>query len=131
MFVLFQTCRVCGDCGSRTPGNGLSSRWHSNFTVCDSCYQLRNKGFACPICHKAYRAIAQKNMAMCTKCQRYVILLLFIYSNLSLPVTTDKLLYRIELPFRFVLNYDMSACVCIYIHSKFGESYQSWEKSVC
>ncbi|XP_050716817.1 histone-lysine N-methyltransferase 2C-like isoform X5 [Eriocheir sinensis] len=67
-----KTCRVCGDCGSRTPGNGLSSRWHSNFTVCDSCYQLRNKGFACPICHKAYRAIAQKNMAMCTKCQRYV-----------------------------------------------------------
>ncbi|KAK8388323.1 hypothetical protein O3P69_020366 [Scylla paramamosain] len=67
-----KTCRVCGDCGSRTPGNGLSSRWHSNFTVCDSCYQLRNKGFACPICHKAYRAIAQKSMAMCTKCQRHV-----------------------------------------------------------
>ncbi|KAG7160856.1 histone-lysine N-methyltransferase 2C-like 1 [Homarus americanus] len=67
-----KTCRVCGDCGSRTPGNGLSSRWHSNFTVCDSCYQLRNKGLACPICHKAYRAIAQKNMAQCTKCKRHV-----------------------------------------------------------
>jgi len=50
-----RTCRVCGDCGARTPGNGMFSRWHSNFTVCDSCYQLRNKGLSCPVCQKAYR----------------------------------------------------------------------------
>lgn len=48
-------CRVCTDCGSRTPGAGLSSRWHSHYTVCDSCYQQRNKGFSCPLCRKAYR----------------------------------------------------------------------------
>ncbi|KAK7063303.1 Lysine Methyltransferase 2D [Halocaridina rubra] len=67
-----KTCRACGDCGSRTPGNGMSSRWHANFTVCDSCYQLRNKGLACPICRKAYRAIAQKHMAQCSKCKKHV-----------------------------------------------------------
>ncbi|XP_066943900.1 histone-lysine N-methyltransferase 2C-like isoform X12 [Macrobrachium rosenbergii] len=67
-----KTCRACGDCGSRTPGNGMSSRWHANFTVCDSCYQLRNKGLACPICRKAYRAIAQKTMAQCSKCKKHV-----------------------------------------------------------
>nr|XP_045609496.1 histone-lysine N-methyltransferase 2C-like isoform X5 [Procambarus clarkii] len=78
-----KTCRACGDCGSRTPGNGLSSRWHSNFTVCDSCYQLRNKGLACPICHKAYRAIAQKNMAQCTKCKRHVHSMCDIDADLS------------------------------------------------
>ncbi|RXG69464.1 Histone-lysine N-methyltransferase 2C [Armadillidium vulgare] len=65
-------CRVCGDCGSRTPGNGLSSRWHSSFTVCDSCYQLRNKGLACPVCRKAYRANMQKGMAQCSLCKRHV-----------------------------------------------------------
>nr|XP_053653886.1 histone-lysine N-methyltransferase 2C-like isoform X6 [Cherax quadricarinatus] len=82
-----KTCRACGDCGSRTPGNGLSSRWHSNFTVCDSCYQLRNKGLACPICQKAYRAIAQKNMAQCTKCKRHVHSMCDIDADLSVIQT--------------------------------------------
>lgn len=67
-----KTCRVCGDCGARTPGNGNFSRWHANFTVCDSCYQLRNKGLACPICMKAYRAVMQKEMAQCTLCRKHV-----------------------------------------------------------
>lgn len=44
-----KNCRVCGDCGSRTPGSGPSSRWHACFTVCDSCYQQRNKGVSCPM----------------------------------------------------------------------------------
>ena len=50
-----KSCRMCTDCGSRTPGAGQSSRWHAHFTVCDSCYQQRNKGQACPICSRAYR----------------------------------------------------------------------------
>lgn len=33
-------------------GNGTSSRWHCHYTICDSCYQQRNKGISCPICHK-------------------------------------------------------------------------------
>lgn len=68
----FQRCRLCSDCGARTPGGGLSSRWHSNYTVCDSCYQQRNKGFSCPICHKAYRAAALREMVRCSQCQRFV-----------------------------------------------------------
>ncbi|XP_017462428.1 PREDICTED: histone-lysine N-methyltransferase 2C isoform X1 [Rhagoletis zephyria] len=65
-------CRVCTDCGSRTPGGGASSRWHCHYTICDSCYQQRNKGFSCPICHKAYRASAHKEMVKCNLCHRFV-----------------------------------------------------------
>ncbi|CAL1287615.1 unnamed protein product [Larinioides sclopetarius] len=66
-------CRMCGDCGARTPGNGPSSRWHLNYSVCDSCYQQRNKGVACPLCGKAYRQCSQrKAMRHCTVCQKYI-----------------------------------------------------------
>ncbi|KAK8780690.1 hypothetical protein V5799_017974 [Amblyomma americanum] len=68
-----QNCRVCGDCGSRTPGSGPSSRWHMNFTVCDSCYQQRNKGVACPLCGKAYRQFSQRgDMAQCNMCRKFI-----------------------------------------------------------
>lgn len=65
-------CRVCSDCGSRTPGAGASSRWHAHYTVCDSCYQQRNKGFSCPICHRAYRAAAHREMVKCSTCNKFV-----------------------------------------------------------
>ncbi|KAH8398593.1 hypothetical protein KR222_008590 [Zaprionus bogoriensis] len=65
-------CRICTDCGSRTPGGGSSSRWHSHYTICDSCYQQRNKGFSCPICQKAYRAAAYKEMVKCSCCHKFV-----------------------------------------------------------
>lgn len=67
-------CRFCGDCGSRTPGSGPSSRWHMNYTVCDSCYQQRNKGMSCPLCGKAYRASSSSKMVdftQCSNCKRY------------------------------------------------------------
>lgn len=65
-------CRCCTDCGSRTPGNGPSSRWHLNFSVCDSCYQQRNKGNYCPICKKAYRVLANSEMVLCNSCRKMV-----------------------------------------------------------
>jgi [histone H3]-lysine4 N-trimethyltransferase MLL3 len=65
-------CRVCSDCGARTPGAGASSRWHNHYTVCDSCYQQRNKGYSCPICRKAYRAAAYREMVKCFICQKFV-----------------------------------------------------------
>ncbi|XP_064470937.1 histone-lysine N-methyltransferase 2C-like isoform X3 [Ornithodoros turicata] len=68
-----QNCRVCGDCGSRTPGSGPSSRWHMNFSVCDSCYQQRNKGVACPLCGKAYRQFThRRDMTQCTVCRKFI-----------------------------------------------------------
>lgn len=66
-----KNCRVCGDCGSRTPGSGPSSRWHACFSVCDSCYQQRNKGVCCPLCGKAYRH-SQREMSQCARCRKYV-----------------------------------------------------------
>ncbi|RZF48821.1 hypothetical protein LSTR_LSTR003201, partial [Laodelphax striatellus] len=65
-------CRLCSDCGSRTPGAGQSSRWHAHYTVCDSCYQQRNKGFSCPLCHRAYRAAAYREMVQCSSCKKFV-----------------------------------------------------------
>lgn len=65
-------CRICSDCGARTPGAGASSRWHNHYTVCDSCYQQRNKGYSCPICRKAYRAAAYREMVKCCICQKFV-----------------------------------------------------------
>lgn len=65
-------CRICSDCGARTPGAGASSRWHNHYTVCDSCYQQRNKGYSCPICRKAYRAAAYREMVKCSLCQKFV-----------------------------------------------------------
>ncbi|XP_052693645.1 histone-lysine N-methyltransferase 2C-like isoform X7 [Crassostrea angulata] len=67
-----KNCRVCGDCGSRTPGSGPSSRWHLNYSVCDSCYQQRNKGLSCPLCGKAYRQFTQKAMIQCGTCKKHV-----------------------------------------------------------
>ncbi|XP_055997566.1 histone-lysine N-methyltransferase 2C-like isoform X11 [Ostrea edulis] len=67
-----KNCRVCGDCGSRTPGSGPSSRWHLNYSVCDSCYQQRNKGLSCPLCGKAYRQFTQKAMIQCNTCKKHV-----------------------------------------------------------
>ena len=68
-----QNCRICSDCGARTPGNGPSSRWHLNYSVCDSCYQQRNKGLCCPLCGKAYRHFQNKNMMVpCSSCKKWV-----------------------------------------------------------
>ncbi|ERL89633.1 hypothetical protein D910_06998 [Dendroctonus ponderosae] len=68
----FECCRVCGDCGSRTPGAGLSSRWHLHYTVCDSCYQQRNKGCCCPVCQRAYRSHGHREMVQCASCRKFV-----------------------------------------------------------
>ena len=67
-----KNCRVCGDCGARTPGNGPSSRWHMNYSVCDSCYQQRNKGSSCPVCGKAYRQACQSEMLQCITCRKLI-----------------------------------------------------------
>ncbi|CAG0901310.1 unnamed protein product, partial [Cyprideis torosa] len=67
-----RNCRICTDCGARQPGNGYSSRWHVNYSVCDSCYQQRNKGLCCPVCNKAYRQHLQREMYHCTSCRRFV-----------------------------------------------------------
>ncbi|XP_063360644.1 histone-lysine N-methyltransferase 2C [Cydia amplana] len=66
-------CRICSDCGARSPGAGPSSRWHAHYTVCDSCYQQRNKGSCCPLCRRAYRAAAYRDMIRCITCKRYVL----------------------------------------------------------
>lgn len=40
--------------------------------MCDSCYQQRNKGSSCPLCHRAYRAAAHREMVQCIACRKYI-----------------------------------------------------------
>lgn len=70
--VTSQNCRRCQDCGSFTPGAGATSRWHFNYTVCDSCYQQRNKGLSCPLCGRAYRHFSDVPMVQCKQCEKSV-----------------------------------------------------------
>lgn len=66
------SCRRCEDCGSNTPGGGPTSRWHHNFSVCDSCYQQRNKGLFCPLCGRAYRQFTDVAMVQCLSCEKWI-----------------------------------------------------------
>ncbi|XP_031573347.1 uncharacterized protein LOC116307296 isoform X3 [Actinia tenebrosa] len=65
-------CRRCEDCGSNTPGGGPTSRWHRHYTVCDSCYQQRNKGLFCQICGRAYRQLSDVAMVQCEACEKWL-----------------------------------------------------------
>ncbi|XP_030747185.1 histone-lysine N-methyltransferase 2C-like [Sitophilus oryzae] len=95
-------CRVCGDCGSRTPGAGLSSRWHLHYTVCDSCYQQRNKGCCCPICQRAYRSHAHREMVQCSHCRKFFLcssscFVFLLDSKKRKPEDTQSVLRRLLL----------------------------------
>ena len=89
-------CRRCTDCNSKTPGSGQSSRWHNNYSVCDSCYQQRNKGLACPCCGRAYRHSAQREMIQCSSCRKHV------HSACDPEATEEKILERRALQFNYM-----------------------------
>ena len=89
-------CRRCTDCNSKTPGSGQSSRWHNNYSVCDSCYQQRNKGLACPLCGRAYRHSAQREMIQCSSCRKHV------HSACDPEATEEKILERRALQYNYM-----------------------------
>lgn len=99
---------MCTDCGSRTPGAGHSSRWHAHYTVCDSCYQQRNKGFFCPLCRRAYRAAAVKEMVQCNICRKAV------HSSCDPEAEISTYVQRKKSE----LNYDYICPVCKQLTSK-------------
>ncbi|CAG4991481.1 unnamed protein product [Parnassius apollo] len=55
----------------------------TDYTVCGSCYQQRNKGSFCPLCRRAYRAAAYRDMIRCTACRRYCSI--HVYPHLYYP----------------------------------------------
>ena len=89
-------CRRCTDCNSKTPGSGQSSRWHANYSVCDSCYQQRNKGLACPCCGRAYRHSAQREMMQCSSCRKHV------HSSCDPEASEEKVIERRAVQFNYM-----------------------------
>ena len=89
-------CRRCTDCNSKTPGSGQSSRWHANYSVCDSCYQQRNKGLACPCCGRAYRHSAQREMMQCSSCRKHV------HSTCDPEASEEKVIERRAVQFNYM-----------------------------
>ena len=65
-------CRLCDDCGATVPGPTTSSKWHLNYTLCDLCFNQRNKGDFCPACCRAHDSFIEVAMLTCSSCQRAV-----------------------------------------------------------
>lgn len=131
-----QNCRRCQDCGSITPGSGATSRWHLNYSVCDSCYQQRNKGLSCPLCGKAYRQFTDVPMAQCTKCEKCVHIECDEAAEELTPYkcTNCRMLYKDEVSFllHFILYYMLNKywqrAVLIQLHRGFWVSIYMWRE---
>ena len=65
-------CRLCDDCGATVPGPSPTSKWHLNYTLCDQCFNQRNKGEFCPVCCRAHESYVEVAMLSCTSCLRAV-----------------------------------------------------------
>ncbi|ETE66201.1 Histone-lysine N-methyltransferase MLL3, partial [Ophiophagus hannah] len=61
-----KNCRVCAECGTR-----ISSQWHHNCLMCDSCYRQQDN-LPCPLCEKSPYPNLQKERLHCHMCKRWI-----------------------------------------------------------
>uniref|UniRef100_A0ABM5GMV7 [histone H3]-lysine(4) N-methyltransferase n=1 Tax=Pogona vitticeps TaxID=103695 RepID=A0ABM5GMV7_9SAUR len=61
-----KNCRVCAECGTR-----MSSQWHHNCLMCDSCFQQQDS-LPCPFCEKSSCPDLQKDKLRCHVCKRWI-----------------------------------------------------------
>lgn len=59
-----QRCRHCRQCGTQK-----TSRWHIDYTLCDVCYQNKNKTNRCPICNTEQ---GSQRVVQCDSCSRWI-----------------------------------------------------------
>ncbi|KAK2562127.1 Histone-lysine N-methyltransferase 2C [Acropora cervicornis] len=57
-----QKCRQCRQCGTQK-----TSQWHIDYTLCDICYQNKNKGNQCPLCNNEQ---GDQRVVQCDSCSR-------------------------------------------------------------
>ncbi|XP_058039715.1 histone-lysine N-methyltransferase 2C isoform X18 [Ahaetulla prasina] len=61
-----KNCRICAECGTR-----ISSQWHHNCLMCDSCYRQQDN-LPCPFCEKSPYPNLQKERLHCHVCKRWI-----------------------------------------------------------
>ncbi|XP_060678218.1 LOW QUALITY PROTEIN: histone-lysine N-methyltransferase 2B-like, partial [Hemiscyllium ocellatum] len=66
-------CVRCKSCGATTPGRSWDAEWSYDFTLCNDCANLFEKGNYCPICTKCYEDNDyESKMMQCSKCDHWV-----------------------------------------------------------
>ncbi|XP_078286405.1 histone-lysine N-methyltransferase 2A-like [Rhinoraja longicauda] len=66
-------CVRCKSCGATTPGRSWDAEWSYDFTLCNDCTKLFEKGNYCPICTKCYEDNDyESKMMQCSKCDHWV-----------------------------------------------------------
>ncbi|XP_067874843.1 histone-lysine N-methyltransferase 2B-like [Heterodontus francisci] len=66
-------CVRCKSCGATTPGRSWDAEWSYDFTLCNDCAKLFEKGNYCPICTKCYEDNDyESKMMQCSKCDHWV-----------------------------------------------------------
>ncbi|XP_062499393.1 uncharacterized protein LOC134176749 isoform X2 [Corticium candelabrum] len=66
-------CVKCVSCGSVKAGQYDGARWHDNFTLCEECSSLKEKGNVCPICGKCYQDFDfDSKMIQCALCEMWI-----------------------------------------------------------
>ncbi|XP_076803185.1 histone-lysine N-methyltransferase 2A-like isoform X2 [Clavelina lepadiformis] len=66
-------CVRCKSCGTSKPGSLPGSVWTHDYTMCERCGGLYDKGNFCPICQKCYNdEDYDTRMIQCAKCKRWI-----------------------------------------------------------
>uniref|UniRef100_A0A6F9DG44 [histone H3]-lysine(4) N-methyltransferase n=1 Tax=Phallusia mammillata TaxID=59560 RepID=A0A6F9DG44_9ASCI len=66
-------CVRCQSCGASKPGNLPGANWTHDFTMCQRCGDLFDKGNYCPICQRCYSdEDFDTRMVQCAGCKRWV-----------------------------------------------------------
>ncbi|XP_072048643.1 uncharacterized protein [Amphiura filiformis] len=66
-------CVKCKSCGATTPGQHSSAQWSHDFSLCQDCDKLFDKGNYCPVCNRCYEDDDYESKMMeCAKCQRWI-----------------------------------------------------------
>ncbi|XP_052803783.1 uncharacterized protein LOC128233934 [Mya arenaria] len=66
-------CVKCKSCGATTPGSAAGATWTYDFSLCNECGKLMDKGNFCPICKKCYSDDDwESKMIQCNMCESWV-----------------------------------------------------------
>ncbi|KYR03121.1 PHD zinc finger-containing protein [Tieghemostelium lacteum] len=65
-------CIFCIHCGSSTPGQNPTSKWKSNYTSCETCYNQFAEKKYCPVCRVILPKTTEKPTIQCIRCNRHV-----------------------------------------------------------
>ncbi|XP_070548619.1 histone-lysine N-methyltransferase 2A-like isoform X1 [Ptychodera flava] len=66
-------CVRCKSCGATTPGQSFNAQWSHDFSLCQDCGKLFDKGNYCPLCQQCYTDDDyESKMMQCASCESWV-----------------------------------------------------------